>query len=55
MVKKVFLRRVDENLYREAKARASLLGVSVSEVINMALREWLAKRWRSRRGRNPPL
>ena len=39
----VFLRNIDEEVYREVKARAALLGITVSEAVNMALREWLRK------------
>lgn len=39
----VFLRNIDEKVYLEVKARAALLGITVSEAVNMALREWLKK------------
>ena len=41
--KSIFLRGIDEDVYREVKLRAVLLGVSVSEIVNAALREWLKK------------
>ncbi len=41
--KSIFIRGIDEDVYREVKLRAVLLGVSVSEIVNAALREWLKK------------
>lgn len=41
MARKVFLRRVDERLYAEVKARAAILGITVSEAVNRALELWL--------------
>ena len=41
--KSIFLRGIDEDVYKEVKLRAILLGVSVSEIVNVALREWLKK------------
>ncbi len=41
MPKKVLLRGIDERLYAEAKARAAILGITVSEAVNRALEVWL--------------
>ena len=41
MPKKVFLRGIDERLYAEVKARAAILGITVSEAVNRALEAWL--------------
>jgi len=41
MAKKVFLRGIDEKLYAEVKARAAILGITVSEAVNRALEMWL--------------
>lgn len=41
MAKGVFIRGVDERLYAEVKARAALLGITVSEAVNQALELWL--------------
>jgi len=41
MAKKVFLRGIDEKLYAEVKARAAILGITVSEAVNRALEAWL--------------
>ncbi|RLE87869.1 MAG: hypothetical protein DRJ67_03600, partial [Thermoprotei archaeon] len=41
MAKKVFLRGIDEKLYAEVKARAAILGITVSEAVNRALETWL--------------
>jgi len=41
MAKKVFLRGIDEKLYAEVKARAAILGITVSEAFNRALEVWL--------------
>ena len=35
--------RVPVGLYREAKARAALAGITVQEVVEVALRDYLAK------------
>lgn len=51
--KKVFLRGVDENLYARVKARASLLGITVSEAINLALKAWLSTSFPETRGFSP--
>ena len=42
-MRNIFVRGIDDNVYREVKARAALLGVTLSEVVNMALKEWLKK------------
>jgi len=39
--RKVFLRGIDERLYAEVKARAAILGITVSEAVNRALELWL--------------
>ena len=41
MARKVFLRGIDEKLYAEVKARAAILGITVSEAVNRALEVWL--------------
>lgn len=41
MPKKVFLRGIDEKLYAEVKARAAILGITVSDAVNIALEAWL--------------
>ncbi|MEM0093372.1 MAG: hypothetical protein QXT33_06765 [Thermofilum sp.] len=41
MAKGVFVRGVDERLYAEVKARAALLGITVSQAVNQALEMWL--------------
>ena len=41
MGKKVFLRNIDEKLYAALKAKASLLGITVSQAVNEAIRLWL--------------
>ena len=41
MPKTVFLRGIDERLYAEVKARAAILGITVSEAVNIALEAWL--------------
>ena len=41
MAKKVFLRGIDDKLYAEVKARAAILGITVSEAVNRALEVWL--------------
>ncbi|MGC8932804.1 MAG: hypothetical protein ACP5LQ_05880 [Candidatus Methanodesulfokora sp.] len=43
MPKSVFLRGIDEDLYAQVKARAALLGITVSEAVNRALEEWLRR------------
>jgi len=42
-MKNVFLRGIDEETYREVKVKASLLGITLSEAVNIALKEWLKK------------
>lgn len=42
MPKRVFLRKIDERLYAETKARAAVLGITVSEAVNRALEAWLS-------------
>lgn len=41
VAKGVFVRGVDERLYAEVKARAALLGITVSQAVNQALEMWL--------------
>ena len=42
-MKNIFVRGIDESVYREVKARAALLGLTLSDVVNMALKEWLKR------------
>jgi hypothetical protein len=37
----ITIREVDDNLYRQAKARAALMGTTVGTVVNLALEKWL--------------
>ena len=39
----ITIREVDEELYRQAKARAALMGATVGCVVNMALERWLGE------------
>ncbi|MGB9660269.1 MAG: hypothetical protein ACPLY9_07150 [Nitrososphaerales archaeon] len=39
--KNVVIKGVDEELYRRAKARATLLGLKIPDAINEALKKWL--------------
>jgi len=41
MTTKVLIKNMDEQLYRLLKARAALLGISVSEAIQQAISIWL--------------
>ena len=41
MTTKVLIKNMDEQLYRMLKARAALLGISVSEAIQQAISLWL--------------
>ena len=37
------IRNLDEDVYRQLKARAALRGATVGELVNEALRAWLAR------------
>ena len=37
------IRELDENVYRQAKAKAALKGMSIGRAVNEALRRWLAE------------
>ena len=37
------IRNLDEDVYRQLKARAALRGTTVGELVNEALRAWLAR------------
>lgn len=37
------IRNLDETVYRQVKARAALHGTTVGELVNEALRAWLAR------------
>ncbi len=37
------IRNLDEDIYRQLKARAALAGTTVGELINEAIRAWLAR------------
>ena len=37
------IRELDEDVYRQAKARAALMGISIGRAVNEALRRWLAE------------
>jgi hypothetical protein len=41
MTTKVLLKNMDENLYRMLKAKAAILGISVSDAIGQAVSMWL--------------
>jgi plasmid stability protein len=37
------IRNLDEDAYRQLKARAALRGVTIGELMNEAIRSWLAR------------
>jgi len=37
------IRELDEDVYRQAKARAAIEGISVGRAVSEALRKWLAE------------
>ena len=39
--KNIVVKGVDEEIYRKVKAKASLLGIRVSDAVNMALKAWV--------------
>ena len=43
-MKSITIKKVDEKLYKEFKAEAIRSGLRVSDALNEAMREWLARR-----------
>jgi antitoxin component of RelBE/YafQ-DinJ toxin-antitoxin module len=37
------IRELDEEVYRQAKAKAALMGISIGRAVNEALRKWIAE------------
>jgi len=37
------IRELDEDVYRQARSKAALMGISIGRAVNEALRRWLAE------------
>ena len=44
----ITIREVDDDLYRQAKSRAALMGTTVGGVVNLALEKWLEEEAQSK-------
>lgn len=49
---KQLLARIPKHLHQQVKAQAALTGRPLAEVVEEALREWLAKSQKSREGKD---
>ena len=37
------IRELDDDLYRQAKAKAALMGISIGRAMNEAMRKWISE------------
>jgi plasmid stability protein len=44
------IRELDDDLYRQAKAKAALMGISIGRAMNEAMRKWISEGSEAKKG-----